>query len=221
MVNHLIRFVHESGPWAGACERNKDTATAISFVANSAPQDDKGKRCTERIERAEKGRCQKDEKQKGGMKPPLQGQFVGRRESWALKKKRGHVPHGIIVKKMRRGENDPHLANFVGMRLYAEGGAAAASALDVGIVELEAGALDGFDVIDGNAVEVHFAHLVDEDFQAVEFVDVVAILVDLAFEGHVIAEARAASADDGNAQARGHRRLLRDNFFDLGDCDGR
>ena len=100
--------------------------------------------------------------------------------------------------------------------LDAEGGAAAAGALDVGIVELEAGAFEGLDVIDGDAVEVHFAHLVDEDFEAVEFVDVVGAFVDLAFEGHVITEAGAAASDDGDAQARGDGVLLRDDFLDFG-----
>ena len=105
--------------------------------------------------------------------------------------------------------------------LDAEGGAAAAGALDVGIIELEAGAFDGFDVIDGDAVEVHFAHLVNEDFKAVEFVHIITGFVDLIFEGHVIAEAGAAASDDSDAQARGDGILLRNDFFDFSDGDRR
>src|SRR5579859_6477991 len=99
--------------------------------------------------------------------------------------------------------------------LNAEGAAAAASALHVGIVELEARAFDGFDIVDGNAVEIHFAHLIDQNFEAVEFVDVVAGFVDLIFESHVVAEAGAAASDDGHAQTRWRGILLRDDFLDL------
>ena len=45
--------------------------------------------------------------------------------------------------------------------LDAEGAAAAAGALDVGVVELEAGAFERFDVVDFHALKVHGAHLVD------------------------------------------------------------
>lgn len=105
--------------------------------------------------------------------------------------------------------------------LNAEGGAAAAGALDVGIVELESGAFDGFDIVDGDAVEIHLAHLVDKDFQAVKFIDVVAAFIDLVLKSHVITEAGASASDDSDAQARRHRRLLRDNLFDFGDGDRR
>lgn len=101
------------------------------------------------------------------------------------------------------------------MELNAEGGAAAAGAFYVGIVEFEAGALDGFDVVDGNAVEVHLAHLVDEDFEAFEFVDVVACLIDLTFESHVVAETGAAATYDRHAQTRWRGVLLRDDLLDF------
>src|SRR5579863_10375855 len=108
---------------------------------------------------------------------------------------------------------------MVRCELDAEGGAAAAGALDVRIIELEAGAFDGFDVVNGDAVEIHFAHLVDEDFKAVEFVDIIAGFVYLIFEGHVITEAGAAASDDSDAQARGNGVLLRDDFFDFSNGD--
>src|SRR6202050_488781 len=59
--------------------------------------------------------------------------------------------------------------------LNAEGTAATASALHVRVVKLESGAFDRFDVVDLDAFQVHFAHLVNEDFQALKFVHVVAV----------------------------------------------
>src|ERR1700761_5400466 len=97
--------------------------------------------------------------------------------------------------------------------LNAEGAAAAAGALHVRVVELEARTFDGFDVVDLDAVEVHLAHLIDEDFEAVEFVHVVAIFVHGIFKGHVVAEARATAADDGYAQAYGRGILLGQDFL--------
>lgn len=87
--------------------------------------------------------------------------------------------------------------------LDAEGAAAAAGAFHVGIVEFEAGAFDGFDVVDGNAVEIHLAHLIDEDFETVKFVNIVAGFVDLVFESHVVAKSGAAATYDRHAQTRG------------------
>jgi|SRR5579864_1441924 len=101
--------------------------------------------------------------------------------------------------------------------LDAEGTAAAASALDVRVIELEPGAFDGLDVVDFDAFEVHLAHLVDENLEAVVFVHVVGI-VDRIFKGHVIGESRAAAANHGNAQGRRSRRLLRHDFLHLVSC---
>src|ERR1700691_4647941 len=72
--------------------------------------------------------------------------------------------------------------------LGAERTAAAAGALDVRVIELKARTVNRFDVIDLNAVEVHLAHLIDQHFQALEFIDVVAIFVHLIFKGHVVAK---------------------------------
>ena len=87
--------------------------------------------------------------------------------------------------------------------LNAEGAAAAAGAFYVGIVEFESRAFDGFDVVDGDAVEVHLAHLIDEDFEAVKFVNIVAGFVDLVLESHMVAESGAAAPYDRHAQTRG------------------
>jgi hypothetical protein len=102
-------------------------------------------------------------------------------------------------------------------RLNAERAAAAASALDVRVVEFEARSFDCLDVINLHTVEVHFAHLIDENFEAVEFIDVVAVLIDLILESHVIAETRATAAYDGNPQAGRGGILLRQDFLHLGD----
>jgi hypothetical protein len=84
--------------------------------------------------------------------------------------------------------------------LNAEGTAATASALYVRVIELESRTFDRFDVIDLHTFQIHFAHLVDEDFQAFKLVHVIAGFVDLIFKSHVIAEARAASANHGDPQ---------------------
>ena len=57
--------------------------------------------------------------------------------------------------------------------LYAERAATAAGALDVRIIELEASAFQRLDIIDGDAFQVHFAHLIDEDLESIEFINVV------------------------------------------------
>lgn len=99
------------------------------------------------------------------------------------------------------------------IKLHGEGTAAAACALYVRVIELKPRAFESFDVVDGDTVEIHLAHLVDQDLQAVKLVDVVAGFVDLILEGHLIAKARAAAAHHGNTQARWLGRLLRQNFF--------
>ena len=101
--------------------------------------------------------------------------------------------------------------------LDAERTAAAAGALDVRVVKLEARTFDCFDIVNLHAVEIHFAHLIDENFQAIEFIDVVAVLIDLVLESHVIAETRATAAHDRDAQAGGRGILLRQDFLHFGD----
>src|SRR5580692_10061024 len=102
-------------------------------------------------------------------------------------------------------------------RLNAERAAAAAGALDVWVVEFEARTFDCLDVINLDTVEIHFAHLIYENLQAVEFIDVIAVLIDLALESHVIAETRATAAHDCDAQAGGRGILLRQDFLHFGD----
>jgi hypothetical protein len=58
-------------------------------------------------------------------------------------------------------------------RLHAEGAATAAGALDVWIVELETSAFQRLNIIDGDAFQVHFARLIDEELESVEFIDVI------------------------------------------------
>src|SRR5208337_3641297 len=57
--------------------------------------------------------------------------------------------------------------------LDAERAAAAAGALHIGVVELEASALESLDVVDLNAVEVHGAHLIHGNLESVEVQDLV------------------------------------------------
>src|ERR1700686_5829523 len=79
--------------------------------------------------------------------------------------------------------------------LNAEGAAAAAGALDVGVVELEAGAFEGLDVVDFHALKGHGAHLVDGNLQAVEIHDLIGI-VGLVFKRPVVLESGASATDN-------------------------
>src|SRR5260370_36021383 len=83
-------------------------------------------------------------------------------------------------------------------QLNAEGAAAAAGALHIGIVELESRAFNRLDVIDFNSVQIHGAHLVDRDLQSVELKNLVRI-GGLVFTRHVALETGTASAHNGNA----------------------
>src|SRR5687767_1922600 len=80
----------------------------------------------------------------------------------------------------------------------ADRGAAAAGRLDVRVVELEPGALQTLDVVDLGAHEVHEAHLIDVDLDPVDLE--LAVHLGLAVEVEVVREARAAAADDAQAQ---------------------
>ena len=103
--------------------------------------------------------------------------------------------------------------------LNAEGGAAAASALDVGVFELEAGGFEGFDVVNDAVIEVHQAGGVNIDLEAVVGEDLVHH-AGLVFEGHRILEAGAAAADDADTEAGGDRVLGGHDLAHLGDCRG-
>src|SRR5713101_6463015 len=98
----------------------------------------------------------------------------------------------------------------------AKGTPAPASALHVGIVELEAGALQRLDVVNFDAAQVHQAHLVYEDLQALKVVNAVGAVRGV-LEGHVVLEAGTASADHGHAQRAGAGALPSHDFFHLAD----
>src|SRR6516162_6063091 len=63
-------------------------------------------------------------------------------------------------KKRAPREQGALWSNKISARSDGERAAATASALNVGVVELEAGTLERLDVIDFHAVQVHGAHLV-------------------------------------------------------------
>jgi len=103
--------------------------------------------------------------------------------------------------------------------LNAERTAATASALHVRVVELEAGAFQGFDVIDFHPIQIHRTHLVDRDLKPIKIHDLVG-LVGLVFKCHVVLKTGAASADDGNAQRHRDWILHAHDFLDLGAGSG-
>jgi len=121
-----------------------------------------------------------------------------------------HVPLCFIL-SFHLSRNDR--TNY--QRSNAKRTAAAASALHVRVIELEAGALDGLDVIDLDAIQIHRAHLVNRDLEPVKIHDLIG-LIGLVFKRHVVLETGAASADDGNAQRHRDRILHAHDFLDLG-----
>src|SRR4029453_10079059 len=80
----------------------------------------------------------------------------------------------------------------------AEGRAAATGRDDVRVVDLEAGALERVDVVDGRAVDVGKALVVDQQAQAAVLEDHVAVA--LLVEGELVLEARASAAAHSDAQ---------------------
>src|SRR6185437_14054504 len=93
------------------------------------------------------------------------------------------------------------------------GRAAAAGVLDVGVVELEPAALEGFQVVYFAAVQVHQAHRVHEDLEVGVFKGLV--LGRAIVELHRVAEPAAAAAHHRHAQAAGSGGLGTHDFLDL------
>jgi hypothetical protein len=104
--------------------------------------------------------------------------------------------------------------------LDAEGTAATAGALHIGIVELESRTFNRLDVIDLNTVQVHGTHLVNGNLQTIELENLVRI-GSLIFKRHVVLETGAAPADHSHAQRDWHRSLHAHDFLHLGTCYGR
>ena len=96
----------------------------------------------------------------------------------------------------------------------AEGTAAATSGLDLGVVELEAGAFQRLDIIDFSAIKVEHAGGIDENLQISKLICLVEH-AGLGFESHGIAETGTAAADNGNPQAGRLRILHTENFSDF------
>jgi hypothetical protein len=105
-------------------------------------------------------------------------------------------------------------------KLHAEGTAAAASALHVRVVELEARTLDALDVVDFHAFEIHGAHLIDGNLEAIKVQNFIGI-VGLVLKRHMVLETRAAAPDNRHAQSHRHGSLHLHDFLDLGTSDGR
>jgi hypothetical protein len=104
--------------------------------------------------------------------------------------------------------------------LDAEGAAAPAGALHVGIVELESRAFNRLDVIDLNPVQIHGTHLVDGNLQTIELKYLVRI-GSLILKRHVVLETRAAAAHYSHSQSDRNRGLHAHDFLDLGTRNGR
>src|SRR6266704_5591025 len=103
--------------------------------------------------------------------------------------------------------------------LCLEAGSATAGALHVRVLELEARALEGLDVVDNASRKIHERGRVHENLQTFKLEDFVhgsgAIL-----KLHAVLEARAAATDYSHTQTCGDRILLRHDLFYLGDGVG-
>src|SRR4051812_13884367 len=86
-------------------------------------------------------------------------------------------------------------------RSDGEGGPAAAGRLDVGVDELEAGALEAFDVVDRRAGQVLQAHRIDDQRHAERIER--AVGVELLVEVEIVGEPRAAAANHAQTQPVG------------------
>src|SRR2546422_351014 len=83
-------------------------------------------------------------------------------------------PRGSISNELERdGGADQGVRPTNKRDLYAEGTAATASRLHIRVVELEARAFHGFDIVDFHSVEIQKAGLVDEHIQTVVLVSLV------------------------------------------------
>src|SRR5580700_1445447 len=105
------------------------------------------------------------------------------------------------------------------LSLHAKRGAATASALHVRILKLEPSALEGFDVIDDAAIQVHHRSGVDEYFQPLHIEGLVHHSSRV-FKLHGVGEAGAAAADDPDTQTSGNGILLSHDFSHLGNSAG-
>ena len=104
--------------------------------------------------------------------------------------------------------------------LDAEGTAAAAGALHVGIVEFESRTFQRLDVIDLNSVQIHGTHLVDGNLETIELKHLVRI-GGLGFKRHVVLETGAAATHDSHSQSDRRRVLHAHDFLYLGTRNGR
>src|SRR5215216_5282069 len=121
----------------------------------------------------------------------------------------------------------PELENsglsFRGLRLAGKGAAAAAAALDVRVVDGEAGAHEAVDVVELRSRDVGDAHRVYEDAHALGLEDLV-VVVDLIVEVDAVLEAGAAAGPDADAKREILLAFLRHERLDflrgiVGDAD--
>src|ERR1019366_7474706 len=89
--------------------------------------------------------------------------------------------------------------SFATIPLCRERRAAAAGALGVRVVELEARSVEAFDVVDLGVLEVLEAHRIDVELHAVRL-ELLVHVADLVLEVEVVGEASAASADHAQAE---------------------
>src|ERR1700734_4519073 len=108
---------------------------------------------------------------------------------------------------------------FANRGLYAERRSAAAGALHVRVLELEAGTFQSFNVVNHATVQIHDGSGVDEHLQAVHFESFVHHSGSV-FKLHGIGETGTAATDYSDAQACRHGILLAHDLFYFRDRAG-
>src|SRR3954447_23998493 len=120
---------------------------------------------------------------------------MGWKPSVAVRCRRSRRRELLLLEALRRASDGADLL----LLRDAEGRAAAARGDDVGVVDLEARALERVDIVDRRAVHVGQARGVDEELQPVALEDHVAFAV--LVERELVLEARAAPTAHADAQA--------------------
>jgi len=96
-----------------------------------------------------------------------------------------------------------NLTSLQAKELCLEAASAAAAFDDVGIVEREASFFQAVVVVDGCAVQIKHAFLVDSDGHAVMFGDVVVSVVDFIIQSKIILESTATAGANADAKYGG------------------
>jgi hypothetical protein len=99
--------------------------------------------------------------------------------------------------------------------LDAKRAAATATAGGIRIIELEAGTMETFDVVDFRAIHVQQAGFVDKNLQAVKLEDGVILIIEVLVEAHSVRESGTSAADYLDPEPGKCFGLIQEDFLHL------